>query len=377
MHFLTVTHFFEGHGGGIERVAGHLCRNLAAAGRRAEWAASAADPAPVDGAIAALPIKCFNPTERLTGLPMPIPGPRGFAALARAVDRADAVIIHDALYVTSIAALVLARMKRKPVVLIQHIASIEFSSPVMRAVMRLANFVVTRPMLRSASQVVFISATVRAAFADLQFREPPQLVFNGVDTATFKPESSISTGAARDHFNLPSSGKLIAFAGRFVEKKGLAVLQAVCREHPDINFALAGSGPINPAAWKLPNVHLLGNLSPQELAQLYRASDYLLLPSVGEGYPLVIQEALACGLPVICGDESARADPAATRWLRGVAIDLADPETTARAVAAQILCDAPSPETKAEMAHYAAKAYSWPAMAQSIAGFASTLSGAR
>lgn len=342
-----------------------------------EWAASSADPTPVDTVISMLPINCANPTERLTGLPMPIPGPRGLAALARAVGRADAVIIHDALYVTSIAALVLARMKRKPVILIQHIAGIEFSSPVLRLIMGLANHLITRPMLRNADQAVFISATVRSAFAGIQYRVPPQLIFNGVDTTNFKPDGLMSACVAREHFGLPPWGKLITFVGRFVEKKGLAVLHALCSEHPDISFALAGAGPLNPAAWALPNVHLLGTLSPQDLAKLYRASDFLLLPSVGEGYPLVIQEALACGLPVICGDESARADPAATRWLHGVEIDLTEPEATARAVAAQIQGYEPRPETKDEMAQYAASTYSWSAMAQTIAVLASAFSESR
>ena len=125
MRILTVTHFFESHGGGIERVAGHLCRNLAALGHDCVWAASSSDPAPADYGVEPLPLACVNPTERLTGLPMPVPGPSALAALAREISRADVVVVHDALYCTSIAAKLIAKMKGKPVILIQHIAEIQ------------------------------------------------------------------------------------------------------------------------------------------------------------------------------------------------------------------------------------------------------------
>ena len=372
MKLLTVTHFYEAHGGGIERVAGHVCRNLAAQGHECEWAASAADPAPADPAIAAVPLRCINPTERLTGLPMPIPGPRGLHSLSRAIGRADAVIIHDALYCTSIAALMIARAKGVPVILIQHIAAIEFPSAAMRKVMALANHGVTRPMLGAADQVVFISDTVRRAFARTRMKREARLLFNGVDGAAFHRGP-----ASRAAFGLPQAGKVAVFVGRFVQKKGLGAIRALAARHPDVQFAMAGSGPISPADWGLPNIRLLGTLSPADIGELFRAADMLLLPSVGEGYPLVIQEAMACGLPVICGAESAGADPAASRWLEGARIDLGDPDGTARRISPMLDRAPPTAEERGDMAAYAEATYSWPGMATRIAEIAKEISSSR
>lgn len=357
MHILMVSHFFESHLGGIERVAGHLSRQMIAQGADLVWAASAQDEAPED--VPAIALRCINPTERLTGLPMPIPGPGGMLALWRAVGRADAVVLHDALYVTSILALVMAKLRGKRMVLIQHIAGIPFASPVMRGVMALANALVTRPMLRAADRLVFISDTVRRDLLGDAARRDYALLFNGVDGAVFSRLGPAAEG-------LPQAKRRVLFVGRFVEKKGLAVLREVAAMRPDTCFLLAGAGPIRPADWGLPNVHDLGRQSAAQLAALYRSVDCLLLPSVGEGYPLVIQEAMACGLPVICGAPTDQADPEAGRWLRGIAVDLADPQGSAARVA--IALDAPSltlPQ-RAEMAAWAARRYSWAAMARSL-----------
>lgn len=359
MRLLTVTHFYASHGGGIERVAGHLCREMMAAGHQVEWAASQSDPPPSD--LATLPLRCVNPTEALTGLPMPIPGWRGIRTLIGAVRRADAVIVHDALYVTSVLALLAARWCRRPVVLVQHIAELQFTNPVMRHVMKMATALVTRPMLRAATRSVFISEVVRQSFATVRMRGPA-LLFNGVDTSIFHARKEAAEATAfREKYDLSPCGGLVAFVGRFVSKKGLAVLREVAASRPDLTFALAGSGPIDPASWGLGNVRILGPLDPADVASLLRCANWLLLPSVGEGYPLVVQEALACGLPVICGLDSAAADPEATGWLYGVRIDHADPIGTAARIAPLLSGPQPASRVRDEMAAYASQTYSWPA----------------
>lgn len=362
MHILMVSHFFESHLGGIERVAGHLSRRMVAQGAKVTWAASTQDAAPTD--IPALALPCVNPTEKLTGLPMPIPGPGGMAALWRAVGRADAVVVHDALYVTSILAMVMGKIRGRPVVLIQHIAGIPFASAVMRGVMALANRIVTRPMLSAADRLVFISDTVRRDLLGHPARRDYALLFNGVDGEVFTRLGSAAQG-------LPEGKRRVLFVGRFVEKKGLSILREVAAMRPDVSFLLAGAGPIRPSSWGLANVHDLGPQTPAGLAALYRSADCLLLPSVGEGYPLVIQEAMACGLPVICGAPTHLADPEAGQWLRGAQVDLGDPVASAARVVA--LLDAPGPTLpeRAGMAAWATARYSWDAMARSVMDLAS------
>lgn len=362
---LTVSHFYEAHGGGIERVAGTLNRTMQAQGCAVSWAAADEGTLPDNATATAVALRCINPIEAATGLPMPIPLPRALARLDAAVRDCDAVIVHDALYLTSIAALLLAKYRRRPTVLIQHIAAVPFSNPVLRALMTLANRLVAAPMIRSADEVVFISDTVRGAFAGLARARVPHLVFNGVDAEVFRPATPAARRATRHELGL-GAGPMLLFVGRFVEKKGLEILRHVAAARPATRFVLAGRGPIDPAAWKLPNVTVVGDRSGASLAALYAAADAFVLPSVGEGYPLVVQEALACGLPVVCGEETSRADPAATRWLSGVALDLADPAGSARRVLAAIDALDLSQASRDAMRDYAASTYDWAATARTI-----------
>ncbi|WP_206242362.1 glycosyltransferase family 4 protein [Novosphingobium terrae] len=354
---LTVSHFYESHLGGLERVAGHLARALERQGAQVTWAASTQDAAPSD--ISTLPLPCANPTEALSGLPMPLPGPRALAALWRAVGQAEALVVHDALYVTSIAAMVMAKLRRRRVVLVQHIAAIPFASAAMRALMRLANALVTQPMLSAADEVVFISATVRKDLLGNPPRRTAHLLFNGVDDSIFRPDGPSTRP-------MPDASRCCLFVGRFVEKKGLSILRALARQRPDLTLLMAGDGPIRPESWNLPNVHVLGPQNAGQLAALYRGADLLLLPSVGEGYPLVIQEAMACGLPVICGAPTHLADPDASRWLHGVAVDLGNVDGSAARCAEAVDGLAISPKDRAAMAAYAGKAYRWDAMGQGV-----------
>jgi starch synthase len=362
---LSVSNFFDTPGGGLERVAGHLSREFVLAGHDAAWAASDADGLP-DNPARSIGLRCVNPTERLTGLPMPLPGPAALRRLSRAVSTSDAVVIHDALYVPSIVAMLMAKRKRKPVVLIQHIGSIEFSNLLLRGLMVVANALVTRPMMASADRLVFISQTVRKELLGTPPRRDSLLLFNGVDHRVFNPAEREPPGATRAGWGLPETEPLAIFVGRFVDKKGLSVVRALAASRPSVRFALLGKGPIDPGTWGLANVHVLGQQSQERVADLFRAGDALLLPSVGEGYPLVVQEAMACGLPVICGEGSARADPAATRWLSGIAIDLADPVASAARCGQALDRLLAAPADRAAMAGYAAETYDWRRMAQSV-----------
>lgn len=311
MRLLIVSAYFDSHRGGIEIVAGRLAREFSRTGHAVTWVASDAGYAAgsCDEGIRRVPVPAFNGLEDALGLPYPIAQPMAFGAIRREVARADVVILHDCLYPTNIVAFLAARWLGKPVVVTQHIGNVPYRSPLLRASMKLLTRLVTRPMLARADQVVFISNITARAFADLRYRRPPRLIFNGIDAEIFHAATSEGErAAARAHFGLTPDRPVALFVGRFVEKKGLHILQQAARIGSDMDWVFAGWGKLDPREWGLPNVRVFSGLAGPSLARLYRASDAFVLPSTGEGFPLVIQEALACALPVVCGAETAGAD---------------------------------------------------------------------
>lgn len=370
---LMVSTFYDSHLGGLEIVAARVADELAARGFQVRWLATDCTPAPRDGRVAAVPIAGSNWIERRFGVPMPMIGPRGLARLVREVRAADAVLVHDSLYVTSMAAGLVAKLSGTPLVVLQHIGPVPYRSPALRAAVALGNRLVTRPMLAAATRVVFISDTIRAFFAGARFAAPPQTIFNGVDAQVFRPAPA---GPIRARLGLAEGETAALFVGRFVEKKGLGLLREAARVRPDVTWLFAGAGPIDPAGWGLPNVRTFTGLSGPALAELYQAVDVFVLPSRGEGFPLVIQEALACGLPVVCGAESALADPAAARLLDGVQLGEDDGENLDRFLTAMRIALTRKAERQVR-AEFAQARYSWSAAADRYADMFRELTSGR
>lgn len=359
---LVVSACFETHLGGIEIVAARLADELSRLGLDVTWLASDVTPPAEHPTVRLAAYPASNFTEQHLGFPYVLPGPRGLARIVREARAADAVLIHDSLYLPSVAALLAARSARKPVLIVQHIGEVPYRSPVLRLLMSLGNALIARPMLASADQVVFISGFVREFFRGVRFRRPPELIFNGVDVETFRPAENAARPRLRRELGLAERPTAL-FVGRFVEKKGLHILHEAAAARPDIQWAFAGRGPLDPNSWGLPNVKVFSGLSGQSLARLYQASDVLVLPSVGEGFPLVIQEAFACGLPVICGEETTRADEAAAGMLRGLA--MARPSTAIVESLTSLIAEALAEpvERRAARALFAMNRYAWPAAA--------------
>jgi phosphatidylinositol alpha-1,6-mannosyltransferase len=302
---LLVTHYYAEHGGGVEIVAGRLAALLGgsfdidwrAAGEAGGLAVSAARSG-FNGEVVRRPIRCWNGMERRFGLPIPLPAPRAVMDIARAARAADLVWVHDLIYPANLIAVGVAVVAGRPFVVTIHVGAIPYRSGLARRVMAATLAVSGRLLLTRASAVVFVSERVRAEFLNRWHLRRELLIPNGFDLDTFKPLTRPERIVVRRSLGIGDE-RVVLFVGRFVERKGLRLLHHLAAEMDSVVWLFAGHGPLDPETWGLANVRVEHGRSGRSLAALYGAADLLVLPSVGEGFPLVVPEALAMGLAVL------------------------------------------------------------------------------
>lgn len=159
-----------------------------------------------------------------------------------------------------------------------------------------------REVVGAATRLFAVSEPLRRRFAEVAGvpEDRVDVVRNGVDLDRFHPGD---VAAARAALGLPREGALVVGVGRLVPAKGFHLMARALRGMPDsVHFAVAGEGPERGRLQSLAppgRLHLLGSRSPDEVAELLRAADLLVLPSEREGWPNVVTEAIASGVPVV------------------------------------------------------------------------------
>ena len=129
--------------------------------------------------------------------------------------------------------------------------------------------------------------------------KPLSVIYNGIDTSIFKP---YNRQESRQELELPQNKRIIlivAKRGQSNPWKGGSYAQEAIKALkmvPDTFFIDLG-GNANQTIGNVKTVSFINN--PPMLAKYYSAADVLLYPSIADNCPLVVLEAMACGLPVV------------------------------------------------------------------------------
>jgi glycosyltransferase involved in cell wall biosynthesis len=133
---------------------------------------------------------------------------------------------------------------------------------------------------------------------------------------------------------------LLLYVGRLVPVKGVEVLidavRRICKVRADIGLLIVGEGPerraLEKRARNLPQVFFLGFRDWNQLPKFYAAADLFVLPSVREPWGLVVNEAMASGLPVIATRKVGAAQDLIIEGQNGYLVPASDAEAMASAI---------------------------------------------
>lgn len=133
---------------------------------------------------------------------------------------------------------------------------------------------------------------------------------NGIDLYRF---TNLSREEVRSQLQIKEREKIVIFVGRLVLVKGVKYLihamETVSHRCLEARLIVVGEGKEKNSLEKLTNklglgdvVTFIGGVSNENVLEYMAAADILALPSLSEGFPVVILEALASGLPVVTTD---------------------------------------------------------------------------
>lgn len=161
--------------------------------------------------------------------------------------------------------------------------------------------------------IIFCSEYAKKVHHKLGYKPQREVVINnGIDTSRFSPSSLLRT-KFREQLGIEEKTMLVGMVARYSPVKGYKVFLDMAHEllesNNDIKFVMIGTNvshtnkELREAMDRLEITEhslLLGERSDIETA--INGMDVLVCPSFAESFGLVVVEALACGVPVVCSD---------------------------------------------------------------------------
>jgi glycosyltransferase involved in cell wall biosynthesis len=185
-------------------------------------------------------------------------------------------------------------------------------------------------------------------------------VCNAVDTARFQPADASTRAALRSALDLPHDHRIVLFVGYFsrdkrpdalfaawsalppamLERSTLVFVGATEGDYGEIDPTVAAGIRESASARGLADrVRFVGRTL--EIERYYRAADAYVLPSIREGLPIALLEAMSCGLPCIASRLPGSTDTIVESGRNGVLVPPGDVGALTSALAT-MMSDSPA-----------------------------------
>ncbi|PKG88822.1 glycosyl transferase [Psychrobacter sp. Sarcosine-02u-2] len=184
-------------------------------------------------------------------------------------------------------------------------SSDRFKKNIMRAIY---NKFLNRLVLKFATDILANSnAGLKYFFSngfenDVRF----EVIQNGVDSKDYISE----TNTLRDMFDIPKSAFVVGHTGRFNEAKNhstiIEVANILVKKYPDIYFILCGKGVCCNLQQNLKKMGISDKVlvfeNRRDIPEFLNTMNCYFFPSLTEGQPNALIEAMICGIPYVASD---------------------------------------------------------------------------
>jgi len=213
----------------------------------------------------------------------------------------DVLHANSHLFLTTVSAIMEAKRMRKPAVLTVHGVTAARGFKV-NMLQQIYLRTIGTWIFKNASRIICL--TKSDAVEVIKYGCEPKkirIIPNAIDTDIFSPNAENEVDG------------LITWVGRFVPEKGLKhlILAAiiVCAKHKNIKFHLIGDGPLKISLINLvkkchmeDKILFRGVMNKKQIAHALTQSSIFILPSLSEGLPVSLLEAMSCAKPAIASN---------------------------------------------------------------------------
>jgi sugar transferase (PEP-CTERM/EpsH1 system associated) len=253
--------------------------------------------------------------------------------LCRLLRREHPTILHTWMFHANFAGRIVGRLARVPIVVTSR-RNVNIGGT-------LREFL-NRWTARLADRVIAVCEMARQAEIERARVSPDKVVtiHNGVDTREFVALDARAATRARRAFGIPAGAPLVGAAGRLHRQKGFAdlitALAQVRERFPAVRLLLVGDGELrgdleaHAQALGLSEVVVFAGLRT-DIPEILAGLDLFALPSLWEGLPNVVLEAMAAGLPVAATAVGGTPE-IVVDGVTGILVPPQDPEVLAQAI---------------------------------------------
>jgi glycosyltransferase involved in cell wall biosynthesis len=213
----------------------------------------------------------------------------------------DLIHLNNRFFLTTLCSITLKCLLKKTIITTLHLGPMNVGSGLANFLIKVYERTVSRWIIRSSDQLIAVSEMVRQHAINLGAAPNKVVVIpNGVDIDLFQPKEQMP--------NNPTRARRVAFVGRLIFNKGIQYLVEaapyVLKQAPATEFIVVGDGPLrNTMIRRCKELGVLSSFSflglVPSVADVLKECQIFVRPSLTEGMPLTILEAMSCGLPVL------------------------------------------------------------------------------